>query len=229
AKNIITAATYHNVSKIVFTSTVAIYGLDKDNPDENCPPDPFNDYGKSKLLAEALFLDWASQDEDRSLIIFRPAVVFGENNRGNVFNLISQIKSRRFIMVGSGQNRKSMGYVGNLALILALQLNNSGVKIYNYCDKPDLTSKEIATVISEKLGAKLPKFFVPIWAGDIAGIFFDFVAKISGRKLPVSRIRIRKFSAETTINTARLVSDGYSGRYTTEEGLSRMIDSDFLN
>ena len=40
------------VKNIVFTSSVAIYGLNKTNPDENHPQDPFNHYGKSKWEAE---------------------------------------------------------------------------------------------------------------------------------------------------------------------------------
>ena len=33
------------VKNIIFTSSVAIYGLNKSNPDENHPKDPFNHYG----------------------------------------------------------------------------------------------------------------------------------------------------------------------------------------
>ena len=51
-------------------------------------------------------------------MIVRPAVVFGEGNRGNVYELLRQIMARRFVMVGSGRNRKSIAYVGNLSAFL---------------------------------------------------------------------------------------------------------------
>ena len=38
--------------RIIFFSSVAVYGLNKKNPDENHPKDPFNHYGKSKWQAE---------------------------------------------------------------------------------------------------------------------------------------------------------------------------------
>ena len=38
--------------RIIFFSSVAVYGLNKNNPDENHPKDPFNHYGKSKWQAE---------------------------------------------------------------------------------------------------------------------------------------------------------------------------------
>ena len=53
-KNVLNAMDLFNVKKLIFTSSVAIYGLDKNNPDELYDYDPFNDYGKSKLKAEML-------------------------------------------------------------------------------------------------------------------------------------------------------------------------------
>jgi GlcNAc-P-P-Und epimerase len=43
----------------------------------------------------------------RNLIIVRPTVIFGEANHGNVYNLLKQIASGKFIMFGDGKNRKS--------------------------------------------------------------------------------------------------------------------------
>ncbi len=44
-----------NIHSIIFTSSVAVYGLNKHKPDEFSPTDPFNHYGKSKLEAENVF------------------------------------------------------------------------------------------------------------------------------------------------------------------------------
>ncbi len=227
ARNIVAAAVSNNITKIVFTSTVAIYGLNKVCPDETFHAEPFNEYGRTKWEAENIFKQWHSASTNRDLIIFRPAVVFGEGNRGNVYNLMAQIKSGRFIMVGNGKNKKSMGYVGNLAGILAAQVSNSGLKIYNYCDKPDLTSREIAEVIANAIGKKLPAYSIPMSAGLLAGAMFDLIALITGKKFPISMIRIKKFSAETTISTQKLSEAGFSGPHSMNEGIVRMIRSDF--
>lgn len=45
-KNVLEAMEANNVKRIIFTSSVAVYGLDKDNPDESFPAEPFNHYGK---------------------------------------------------------------------------------------------------------------------------------------------------------------------------------------
>ena len=227
AKNIVIAAKAAQIKKIVFTSTVAIYGLNKDEPDEESPPEPFNEYGKTKLAAEAIFKAWEESDQSHKLTIVRPAVVFGEGNRGNVYNLMTQISNGRFVMIGNGQNKKSMGYVGNIADFLSLQLERADSSVFNFCDKPDLTSAEIASTIANGLGKTLPRFRLPLFMGTLAGHLLDMVKTLTGKQFPISAIRIKKFTAETTIDTHKLVDSGYSQKYSTREGIIRMVTSDF--
>ena len=61
------------------------------------------------MKLKKILLEWVSQNDEYSLTILRPAVIFGENNRGNVYNLINQIVNGRFIMVGDGDNKKIYG------------------------------------------------------------------------------------------------------------------------
>ena len=88
------------------------------------------------MEAEAVYREWLSQDpENRSLVIVRPTVVFGEQNRDNVYNLLRQIATRRFIMFGPGTNKKSMAYVQNLTEFLAFCSQfGPGEHLYNYVD-----------------------------------------------------------------------------------------------
>lgn len=227
AKNVILAAVANNIQHIIFTSTVAIYGLNKNCPDESFPAEPFNEYGRTKWEAEKLFQQWAGEEITRSLGIVRPAVVFGEGNRGNVYNLIKQIKTGRFVMIGNGENRKSMGYVGNIAVFLRDLIHEEGIEIFNFCDKPDLSSSEIATIIAHGLDIKLPRIRLPLWAGLLAGNLLDLAAKFSSRKFSISTIRVQKFTAETTISTNKLQSTGYKPKFSLKEGLQSMIKSDF--
>ena len=119
ARNICDAADKHNINKIIFTSSVAVYGFAPLNTGEDGDTNFFNDYGRTKYLAEQIFKEWQLKDsKNRSLVIVRPTVIFGEGNRGNVFNLLNQIASKKFIMFGSGKNIKSMAYVENVAAFL---------------------------------------------------------------------------------------------------------------
>ena len=95
-QNVLEAMDKANVKNIIFTSSVAIYGLNKQNPDEQHPADPFNHYGKSKWQAEEILRNGTIKTNNRSLTIIRPTVIFGERNRGNVYNLLNQIASNHF-------------------------------------------------------------------------------------------------------------------------------------
>ncbi len=226
--NVTKAAVINNIKKIIFTSTVAVYGLNKGKSDEAQPPAPFNDYGKSKLEGEEYLRQWADQDPANSATIVRPSVVFGENNRGNVYNLINQVSRGKFIMIGKGDNKKSMAYVGNVAAFLKYCLNEKAeCCIYNYADKPDFTTTELMDTIYESLAQTKPSLALPYPVGLTAGYAFDVLAKVSGKKLPISSIRVQKFCANTVVTAEKCFQTGFIPAYTLDDGVRRMIDHDF--
>jgi nucleoside-diphosphate-sugar epimerase len=228
ARNVVKAAIHNGIKHIIFTSSVAVYSLNSDNPDESFDTRPFNEYGRTKLEAEKIFYDWYSSNMGLTLSIIRPAVVFGEGNRGNVYNLINQIVKRRFIMIGDGKNCKSMGYVGNVADFLKFQLEKKpGYYLYNYADKNDLSCSDIVNIVHKEIGISSINLKLPYFVGFFGGLFFDIVSKITGKKFSISSIRIKKFCANTTVNSTMASSSGFNPRYTLEEGMKRMIKHEF--
>lgn len=229
AENLVYAMKKNGVNKLIFTSTVALYGLNSGVPNENSPVKPFNDYGKSKYQAEMVFNKWFEKDRNRSLIIVRPTVIFGEKNRGNVFNLLNQIASGKFMMVGDGKNKKSMGYVLNLTHFMVRLLRTaSGKKVYNYSDKPDLDMEELVKITRETLGMRQNNNIrIPYGLGLLGGYAFDGLAKLTRRTYPISSIRIKKFCADTQISAEKLKTTGFVPLFSLGEGLKRMIQSEF--
>ena len=103
-------------SRIVFTSSVAVYGFAPPDTSEAGDISYFNEYGRTKHIAEKVYADWQAEDPlNRCLVIVRPTVIFGPGNRGNVYNLLRQIANGWFAMFGDGRNVKSMAYVENVA------------------------------------------------------------------------------------------------------------------
>jgi nucleoside-diphosphate-sugar epimerase len=229
AENLVYAVEKESVKKMVFTSTVAIYGLNSGIPDENSSIEPFNDYGRSKHNAEQVFKRWADADKSRNLVIVRPTAIFGENNRGNIYNLIKQIASKRFVFVGNGKNKKSMGYVLNFSnFLISLQQTKPGKYIYNYADKPDLSTEELVRITLEALGRPRGiNYRIPYPIGLIGGYAFDFLSKIAGKNYSISSVRIKKFCADTRISTSKLRKLGFVHPYPLEEGLYHMNNNDF--
>ena len=216
---------------LIFTSSVAVYGLNKVNPDENSPVDPFNHYGKSKWEAEKVIKAWYDKDpEGKSVTIIRPTVIFGEKNRGNVYNLLKQIASGKFLMIGKGQNRKSMAYVGNVVAFIKhrLELAEEGYHVFNYIDKPDLTMTSLLGVIEKSLDKKIPSVRIPIWLGYLGGFGFDVLAFLTRKKLAISSVRVKKFVATTQFDATKVHSSGFKAPFTLEEGLDRTLNYEFV-
>ena len=207
-----------------------IYGFTPADTDESGGPNYFNDYGRTKYLAEQVYKAWQSEDPvSRTLVIVRPTVIFGEGNRGNVYNLLRQIASRRFLMVGDGTNRKSMAYVENVvAFIECCSSLEPDLQIYNYIDKPDFYMNTFISGGRKTLfgktnvGLRLPGF-----VGIALGYVADLAAMIIRKPLPVSSIRVKKFMGTTQF--ASSVSDtGFIPPVCLEEGLARTLRYEFM-
>ena len=230
ARNVCQVATEKGVRTIVFTSTVAVYGFAPPNTGENGSIKPFNEYGRTKWDAEQVYRKWYEADPaNRTLVILRPTVVFGEQNRGNVYNLLRQIASGRFIMVGSGRNVKSMAYVENIAAFLEYSLSfGPGYYVYNYVDKPDFDMNTLVAIVRERLGTSEPaEFRLPYAFGLVAGYGFDLAAWATRRTFPISSIRVRKFCATTQFATA-IPETGFEAPVSLQEGLQRTVEHEFL-
>jgi nucleoside-diphosphate-sugar epimerase len=230
AKNICIVAREKKVKTIIFTSTVAVYGFAEIGVDELGLIRPFNDYGRTKYEAEAIFKKWqADLSNETTLVIVRPTVVFGEKNRGNVFNLLKQIASGRFVMIGNGLNRKSIAYVGNVVAFIQYALTfKPGVHTYNYIDKPDFTMNELVFWVNKLLGkSDAIKFRLPYKVGLLIGKGFDLVAMLIGKRLAVSCIRVKKFCSNSVYESA-ISKTGFTPPFSMLDAVEKTIKYEFL-
>ena len=228
AENTCDAADQLRIDRLIFTSTVAVYGLPEDEVDETAVARPFNEYGRSKLEAEQVFRAWAERAPGRSLTIVRPTVVFGPGNRGNVYLLLEQLAGGRSIVIGDGRNRKSMAYVGNLAefLVHALEFG-PGVHLSNYVDKPDLDMNGLVALANQTLGRGRP-MRIPYAVAIAAGAVCDCLGRLSGRQFPISRIRVKKYAANTRFAADRIASTGFKPPHSLHDALVATIRHEFL-
>ena len=230
-RNVLQAMEANGINRIVFTSSVAVYGLNKQSPNEEHPTDPFNHYGKSKWEAEQVLQEWYKEHSDWNINILRPTVIFGERNRGNVYNLLKQISSGRFLMVGKGVNKKSMAYVGNIVAFIKFLIDEKkdGYNVYNYIDKPDFTMNELIDHVSTVLNKHIPSTHFPYWMGMLGGKCFDLLAWITGKKFSISSVRVKKFCATTEFDATKAHSSGFKAPYSLGDGLARTLRFEFVN
>lgn len=230
ARNICNIAEHRNISRIIFVSSVAVYGFAKPNADENTLPNPFNEYGKTKLEAEKVFKDWFDEDpQNRSLTIIRPTVVFGEKNRGNVYNLLYQLNKSFFPMIGSGENIKSIAYVDNVASFIKYSLKfSNGLHIYNYVDKPDLKLIDFIK-LSRRYLRKNPRPSISInyKLALLLGYALDLISFLTKRSFPLSSIRVKKFCSFSKFASS-IDETGFKAPFSIQEGIKKTIKYEFL-
>jgi nucleoside-diphosphate-sugar epimerase len=225
AHNVCAAATELGVRHIIFTSSVAVYGSHDFLINEDTPHLFFNEYGRSKHLAEQVHLAWLKSADDNRLTIVRPTVVFGPGNRGNVYNLLRQLKYGPFVMFGDGLNVKSLAHVGNISSFLSfLADRRERCGIYNYADKPDFNMRDLVQFVDRQLGKRNSRRArLPEGLGVLAGHVADGLSVVTGRNLPVSAVRVKKFCASSAIDSSRAVATGFTPPNELRASLQQMV------
>ena len=215
------------VNRVFFYSTVAVYGDQSVPTNEELAPSPSSDYGRTKWQAEQILRDWVAGDDNRRAIILRPTVIYGEHNVANMYRLIDSINRGRYLQVGAGANRKSTAYIGNVVAathhLMAITAAEP-VGTYNIADKPDMSSRAIANTIAGGLGRKLPRARLPRGLVVALATPLDWIAAATGKDLPITAARIRKYLTDTIHESNRLSSVGFQWPYAPEDGLRRMVD-----
>jgi nucleoside-diphosphate-sugar epimerase len=184
---------------IYFSSVKAIADtVSGDFLTEEDEPNPLTPYGKSKLEAEKYLLK-RPLPTDKCLYIFRPAMVHGPGNKGNMNLLYKVIKNGFPYPLGAYQNKRSYTSIQNLMLIVESFLNNeisSGV--FNVCDDEAVSTVTIVDLINKSLNKegiiwKLPKNLLQGIArvGDICN-------------LPLNSMRLKKMTESYVVSNTKL-------------------------
>ncbi len=213
------------IKDIVFYSTVAVYGSAPPPLTEETIPEPESFYGKSKLKGEEVLLRWIEKGDGRNCLVIRPTVTYGPENFANMYSLLRQIDNGKFFFASGSNNIKSLSYIENIAdatLFLMDKEDLAPFEIFNYIDKPDLTSVEIAETCYTSLGKKLPKWRPPTWLLLLGAKPFDLVIKLTGKNLPVSTARVKKlFVDQTKFEAQKILDVGFVAKASVREGIDR--------
>jgi nucleoside-diphosphate-sugar epimerase len=209
-----------NINKIIYYSTVSVYGHQDHPCDETADYDSNTVYGDSKFAGEKAIWKWQEEDsQNRQAITLRPSVIYGPNNFANMYNLIRQLNKFPWFMVGKGNHIKSMVALENMLDISYFVLDKfkPGVQNFNCIDKPYLTVWQLMEIIANNDGFSLPKIKIPMWLAISIGRFFDVFNKLIRKDLPINSDRMKKFGTSTDYRAEKIRKLGYEQQHSIKE------------
>ncbi len=164
---------------------------------EDVAPSPVGPYGESKIRAEEYILSHMPQD--KQVYIFRPCMIHGPGNKGNL-NLLYKVVSKGIPWpLGAFENRRTFTSVENICFAVNGVLTKdvpSG--IYNMGDDEALSTNELIEVICASLGKKAHIWRLP--KGLMTGI-----ARIGGwLHLPLNPDRLQKLTENYVSSNAKI-------------------------
>jgi len=170
---------------------------------EDVVPTPVGPYGESKIKAERYILDAleSRKDEitDKSVYIFRPCMIHGPGNKGNLNLLYNVVRKGIPWPLGVFENRRTFTSVENICFAVnGVLTKNVPSGIYNMGDDEALSTNELIEEICKSLGKKAHIWRLP--KGLMNG-----VAKIGGAlHLPLNPERLRKLTEDYVSSNAKI-------------------------
>ncbi len=176
SRNVAQAALDHGVRRLVHVSSNSPFGTNP-RPSDTFraiePYHPYYGYGRSKMQAELAVLDAVEHGLDATIV--RPPWFYGPFQPPRQTTFFRLVRSGKFPVVGDGEQRRSMVYIGNLVDgVIAAELTPAAKgQGYWIADERAYTVNEIVGTVGRALtdegfSVKPPSARLPALAGRIA-------------------------------------------------------------
>ena len=195
---------HKEIKKFVFFSTAKAAADKVDGVlTEDVVPAPVGPYGESKIAAENYILSCMRDNPDafagRGVYIFRPCMIHGPGNKGNLNLLYNVVRKGIPWPLGAFENRRTFTSVENICFAVNGVLTKdveSG--IYNMGDDEALSTNELIEEICKSLGRKAHIWKLP--KGLMNGL-----AKVGGwLHLPLNPERLRKLTEDYVASNEKI-------------------------
>lgn len=198
------------VRHFVYISSTKVYGDEQNGIlDENSACSPSDAYGRSKLMAEKLIL--SRSDENFTVAVVRPPVIYGPGVKGNILKLLYLAQRKRPLPFRRIDNQRSVVFVDNLIEMINTIIGQRVGGIFIAGDR--------APVSTEKLVSSMQLAF--------HGRTFLFAIPSIGRKLiewTRPALYMRLFGSFVISNAGSNKRLGFTPPVTIEEGIAETVN-----
>ncbi|HTS23407.1 MAG TPA: NAD-dependent epimerase/dehydratase family protein [Casimicrobiaceae bacterium] len=159
------AAARAGVRRIVFASTVKVYGEKTEAGRAfraGDPPAPQDAYAHSKAAAERVLQELAAERGFEAVVLRLP-LTYGPGVRGNFRALLGSIANARPLPLGGIVNRRSLLYVGNAVAAIEAALSRPGLAgdALPIADAETVSTPELVAKLAVALGVEPRLFALP--------------------------------------------------------------------
>jgi nucleoside-diphosphate-sugar epimerase len=230
-KNFLEAGLKQNCPRLVYISSVAVYGNGRHHrgTDEDAAHESqiVDNYTRSKVMAESLAFDYCDRHK-LPLTIIRPGYIWGAGDRAIMPRLIEAIKKHQLAVVEQGVNLMNLAHVDNVVegIKLAAASDKAIGQAYNITDGSKITTKRFLEDLIAMLGIeyRLRSFpYVPVYSFAYA---CEVYAKLRRYKVEplITRYSVRMAKFDQVFNISKAVYQlGYRPRVCYKEGMNGQI------
>jgi UDP-glucose 4-epimerase len=213
--NVLDYALKHDIRKVVFASSAAVYGDTTDLPvREEYPKRPLSPYGLNKLSSEML-LDVYNHQWDLECASLRFFNVYGPRQdpsnpySGVISKFMEKARSREPLLVyGDGKQTRDFIYVEDVARALLMTARSDATGQMNLGTGRETSILDLCETIDELSGTELGRVLLPPRKGEIVRSCAD-----------ISRIRERVgFEPETDLRSGMKSTYEWFRRRTVSDG-----------
>jgi len=207
--NLLEAMRLHNVKKMFFASTSAVYG-NKDAllNEETALLAPISYYGGAKLGSEGLISAYSYMN-DMDVLIFRfPNVIGPRLTHGVIFDFIKRLKkdSSKLLILGDGTQTKPYLYVFDLIeAIMKFKNIGKGVTLYNVGVDTATSVTRIAEIVCQKMG--------------VSNVSFEYTGGQGGWKGDVPKFQY---------DLSKIHTAGWTAKYTSDEAVALTVENNLV-
>ncbi len=226
--NVVEAARQTGVGRVVFFSTIAVYGASAGGVlTEDSPLSPDSFYAQTKVDAERVVLSAKHADGTPLGTVLRLGAVYGARIKGNYRRLLLSLARGRFIPIGAGTNRRTLVYDKDVARAALLALRNPGVggSVFNITDGRYHSMNNIIETLCDALGRRPPHLSLPLGPIRFLAGFIEDGARLFSRTAPIVRATVDKYMEDVAVDGRKFCTQtGFVPKYDLAAGWRETVD-----
>ncbi|MFQ5865443.1 MAG: NAD-dependent epimerase/dehydratase family protein [bacterium] len=210
-----------NLKRFVLVSSLAAAGPSPNGRPltESDPPNPMSNYGRSKLKAEQITLQFSPQIP---ITIVRPPAVYGPRDR-DIFQLFKYIKQGWHLSLAGRSRYSSVIYVKDLVqgILSVAEQEHARGEVYFLSDDQPYSWDYFADAIAKIFGVRTRKIMIPLTLALLISCGFDIIAKFTTKPTLFSLEKFRELKAIYWIcdNSKAKKELGFRPGFTLQKGL----------